>query len=74
MVDEASLSRYEQRNSSCCGITVPLTTGKGNNSTSAYTSIAALATLNNIPLYTKDDHFHIIAKHTKLDLYSKNIN
>ncbi len=42
------------------GITVP----------SADTSIAALAILNRIPLYTKDDHFSIIAKHTKLELYS----
>ena len=42
------------------GITVP----------SADTSIAALAILNRIPLYTKDDHFNIIAKYTKLELYS----
>ena len=42
------------------GITVP----------SADTSIAALAILNQIPLYTKDDHFNIIAKHTRLELYS----
>ena len=42
------------------GITVP----------SADTSIAALAILNHIPLYTKDDHFNIIAKYTKLELYS----
>ena len=42
------------------GITVP----------SADTSIASLAILNHIPLYTKDDHFSIIAKHTRLDLYS----
>ncbi len=42
------------------GITVP----------SADTSIAALAILNRIPLYTKDEHFSIIAKHTKLELYA----
>jgi predicted nucleic acid-binding protein len=42
------------------GITVP----------SADTSIAALAILHHIPLYTKDEHFSIIAKHTKLELYS----
>lgn len=41
------------------GITVP----------SADTSIAALAIFNRIPLYTKDDHFSIIAKHTRLGLY-----
>lgn len=42
------------------GITVP----------SADTSIAALAIFNHIPLYTKDDHFSIIAKHARLELYS----
>ena len=42
------------------GITVP----------SADTSIAALAIFNDIPLYTKDDHFSIIAKHAKLELFS----
>jgi predicted nucleic acid-binding protein len=42
------------------GITVP----------AADTSIAALAIFNNIPLYTKDGHFNIIAKHTRLELYS----
>jgi hypothetical protein len=42
------------------GITVP----------AADTSIAALAIFNHIPLYTKDDHFNIIAKHTRLELYS----
>lgn len=42
------------------GITVP----------SADTSIAALAIFNHIPLFTKDDHFSIIEKHTKLELYS----
>lgn len=42
------------------GITVP----------SADTSIAALAILSHIPLYTKDDHFNIIARYTKLELYS----
>lgn len=42
------------------GVTVP----------SADTSIAALAIFNHIPLYTKDDHFNIIAKHTRLELYS----
>ena len=42
------------------GITVP----------SADTAIAALAILNHIPLYTKDDHFNIIAKYTKFELYS----
>jgi hypothetical protein len=42
------------------GITVP----------SVDTSIAALAILNHIPLFTKDDHFNLIAKHTKLTLYS----
>ena len=42
------------------GITVP----------SADTSIAALAIFNHIPLYTQDDHFNIIAKHTRLELYS----
>jgi predicted nucleic acid-binding protein len=41
------------------GITVP----------SADTSIAALAITNHIPIYTKDDHFSIIAKHTRLRLY-----
>ena len=41
------------------GITVP----------SADTSIAALAIFNRIPLYTKDDHFNSIAKHTRLELY-----
>jgi len=41
------------------GITVP----------SADSSIAALAIRNHIPLYTKDDHFNIIAKHTRLELY-----
>jgi predicted nucleic acid-binding protein len=46
------------------GITVP----------SADTSIAALAIFNHIPLFTKDDHFSIIAKHTKLELYSQNID
>ena len=33
-------------------------------------SIAALAILNHIPLYTKDDHFNTIAKYTRLELYS----
>ena len=42
------------------GITVP----------SADTSIAALAILNRIPLYSKDGHFNIIAKYTRLELYS----
>jgi predicted nucleic acid-binding protein len=42
------------------GITVP----------SADTSIAALAIFNRIPLYTKDDHFSIIAKFSGLELYS----
>jgi predicted nucleic acid-binding protein len=42
------------------GITVP----------SADTSIAALAIFNRIPLYTKDDHFNVIAKYTRLELYS----
>jgi len=46
------------------GITVP----------SADASIAALAIFNHIPLFTKDDHFNIIAKHTKLELYSHNID
>ena len=46
------------------GITVP----------TADTSIAALAIFNHIPLFTKDDHFNIIAKHTKLELYSHNID
>ncbi len=41
------------------GITVP----------SADTSIAAIAFYNHIPLYTKDDHFKIIAKYTRLKLY-----
>jgi hypothetical protein len=41
------------------GITVP----------SADTSIAALAIYNHIPLYTRDDHFNIVAKFTKLKLY-----
>jgi predicted nucleic acid-binding protein len=41
------------------GITVPSTD----------TAIAALAILNHMPLYTKDDHFNIIAKHTSLELY-----
>ncbi len=42
------------------GITVP----------SADTSIAALAILNHLPLYTKDDHFNVIAKYARLELYS----
>jgi predicted nucleic acid-binding protein len=42
---------------------------KGMTVPSADTSIAALAILNHIPLYTKDEHFNIIAKHTKLELY-----
>ncbi|HUL00330.1 MAG TPA: PIN domain nuclease [Nitrospirota bacterium] len=42
------------------GVTVP----------SADTSIAALAILNNVPLYSKDDHFNTIAKYTRLELYS----
>jgi predicted nucleic acid-binding protein len=42
------------------GITVP----------SADTSIAALAIINHIPLYSKDSHFNIIAKYTRLELYS----
>jgi predicted nucleic acid-binding protein len=42
------------------GITVP----------SADTTIAALAIQYHIPLYTKDDHFNTIAKHTRLKLYS----
>ncbi len=46
------------------GITVP----------TADTSIAALAIFNHIPLFTKDDHFNIIAKHTKLELYLQNID
>ncbi len=46
------------------GITVP----------SADTTIAALAIFNHIPLFTKDDHFNIIAKHTKLELYSQDID
>jgi predicted nucleic acid-binding protein len=37
---------------------------------SSDTSIAALAILNHIPLFTKDDHFNVIAKYTKLELYS----
>ena len=36
----------------------------------ADTAIAALAILNHIPLYTKDDHFSVISKHTSLELYS----
>jgi hypothetical protein len=42
------------------GITIP----------SADASIASLAIFNHIPLYTKDDHFKIIAKHSRLALYS----
>jgi len=42
------------------GITVP----------SADTSIAALAIFNRIPLYTKDDHFSLITKFSRLELYS----
>jgi predicted nucleic acid-binding protein len=42
------------------GITVP----------SADTAIAALAILNHIPLYTGDEHFSIIAEHSRLKLYS----
>jgi hypothetical protein len=41
------------------GITVPSTD----------TSIAALAILNRIPLFTSDEHFSIIAKHSRLELY-----
>ena len=41
------------------GITVP----------SADTAIAALAMHHHISLYTKDDHFRVIAQYTKLDLY-----
>ncbi len=42
------------------GITVP----------SADTSIAALAIFNHIPLFSKDEHFGIIAEHSGLVLYS----
>ena len=42
------------------GVTVP----------SADTSIAALAIINHIPLYSKDEHFGIIAEHSSLALYS----
>jgi predicted nucleic acid-binding protein len=41
------------------GITVP----------SADISIAALAIMNHIPLYSKDGHFSIIAEHSRLSLY-----
>lgn len=41
------------------GITIP----------SVDTSIAALAIYNHIPLFTKDYHFDIITKHTRLKLY-----
>lgn len=54
----AAASRY--RSLRAKGITVP----------SGDTSIAALAIFNHLPLYTKDDHFNSIAKHTRLELYS----
>jgi len=41
------------------GVTVPSTD----------TSIAALAILNRIPLFTGDEHFSIIAEHSRLELY-----
>lgn len=41
------------------GITVP----------SVDTTIAALAIQNKMPLFTKDEHFTIVAKHFKLRLY-----
>ena len=42
------------------GITIP----------SVDTTIAALAIYNHIPLFTKDNYFDSIAKHTKLELYA----
>jgi predicted nucleic acid-binding protein len=41
------------------GVTVPSTD----------TAIAALAILNRIPLFTSDEHFSIIAEHSRLKLY-----
>jgi hypothetical protein len=41
------------------GVTVP----------SADTAIAALAILHRIPLFTRDEHFSIIAEHSRLELY-----
>lgn len=32
-------------------------------------TIAAIAKLNKVPLFTKDDHFGVIANHLKLKLY-----
>jgi hypothetical protein len=41
------------------GVTVPSTD----------ISIAALAILNGIPMFTRDEHFSIIAEHSRLELY-----
>jgi predicted nucleic acid-binding protein len=41
------------------GVTVP----------SADTAIAALAIFHRIPLFTRDEHFSIIADHSRLELY-----
>jgi len=44
--------------------------GKGITVPSADAAIAVLALHHRIPLFTKDDHFNVIAKHSKLALYS----
>jgi len=43
------------------GVTVPSTD----------TSIAALAILNSMPIFTSDEHFSIIAANSKLELYKQ---
>lgn len=34
-------------------------------------TIAAIAVLNSIPLFAKDDHFKVIARHSELKLFSR---
>ncbi|MBI3354993.1 MAG: hypothetical protein HY034_08935 [Nitrospirae bacterium] len=33
------------------------------------TTIASIAVLNRIPLFTKDEHFKVIARHSELKLF-----
>ena len=42
------------------GITIPSTDA----------AIAALALYHRIPLFTRDEHFSVVASHSKLELYS----
>ncbi|NTW57942.1 MAG: PIN domain nuclease [Nitrospirae bacterium] len=44
--------------------------GKGITIPSTDAAIAALALHHRIPLFTRDEHFSVIARHSKLELYS----